>query len=335
MKPMPSASKTGWGSFVLTLFSVWAVACIAAYLFAHQQHIAYKIVWLVLPAFLLEILFYLAPGFDAPRRMLEAIEPPALRAALILGSGLLPYLAMSIRLRSFQWQEFGLLAALLATASFWYVAARPGLIADLVFLVVSAAVFLSRAFSYIYPDPAPHTQLAVLGKLAWIHVSVLAVLSVRGWNERYGFIPDAREWRIGIESYLLFLPVGGLTVYLLHAARFRPASPVWWKLPLIAIGVFFGFLWVVALAEEFVFRGFLQQLLSRAWNSKLAGLIAASLLFGMVHLPFRHFPNWRWVAVASVLGLFCGIAYWRAGSMRASMVTHALVVATWRTFLNG
>ncbi|MGH9594745.1 MAG: lysostaphin resistance A-like protein, partial [Bryobacteraceae bacterium] len=155
-------------------------------------------------------------------------------------------------------------------------------------------------------------------------------------NERYGFIPDSRECRIGIESYLLFLPAGGAVAYLLHAVRFKMASPVWWKIPFIAVGVFLGFLWVVALAEEFVFRGFLQQLLARAWNSNLAALIVASLLFGAVHLPFGHrFPNWPWVAVATVLGLFCGIAYWRAGSMRASMVTHALVVATWRTFFTG
>jgi hypothetical protein len=57
-----------------------------------------------------------------------------------------------------------------------------------------------------------------------------------------------------------------------------------------------------------------------------------SLLFGAVHLGFRGFPNWRWAMVVSVLGWFCGRARNQAGSIRASMVTHALVATTWRAF---
>ncbi|HVT93921.1 MAG TPA: type II CAAX endopeptidase family protein [Bryobacteraceae bacterium] len=314
--------------------TVWVAACIAAFLFSQQQHIPNRITGMVLPAFLIELAFYLAPGFPGPRRFLESVQPAALRASLILASGLLPYLAMSVRLRTFACQDFALLAALTTAASFWYVAAKPGTIADVLFLSVSAAVFLSRVFRHIYPDPAAHMQLATLGKLAWIHVCIFAVLTVRGWNGPFGFIPNRAEWRAGVESFLLFLPIGGLLAFLLHAVRFKMVSPVW-KVPVVAAGVFFGFLWVVALAEEFVFRGFLQELLARAWKSNLAALIAASLLFGAVHLPFRFFPNWPWVAVATVLGFCCGIAYWRTGSMRASMVTHALVVATYRTFFNG
>jgi hypothetical protein len=57
-----------------------------------------------------------------------------------------------------------------------------------------------------------------------------------------------------------------------------------------------------------------------------------SLLFGLAHLWFRSFPNWRWVPVAAVLGWFCGRARNQAGSIRAGMVTHVLVVTTWRAF---
>jgi len=105
-----------------------------------------------------------------------------------------------------------------------------------------------------------------------------------------------------------------------------------WKLPLAIIGTFVMFLWVVALAEEFFFRAFLQRLLARAWRSETAGLLAASTIFGLAHLPFRHFPNWRFAIVAAVAGVFYGLAFLKAGSVRASMVTHALVVTTWRVF---
>jgi len=89
---------------------------------------------------------------------------------------------------------------------------------------------------------------------------------------------------------------------------------------------------VVALAEEFFFRGFLQVLLAKRLRSETAGLVAASVLFGLAHLWFRSFPNWRFAIAAAVTGVFYGLAFLKAGSIRASMVTHALVVTTWRMF---
>jgi len=93
------------------------------------------------------------------------------------------------------------------------------------------------------------------------------------------------------------------------------------------VGTYFGVLWVVALGEEFFFRGFLQFVLMRRIGDVL-GLILASVLFGVAHLAYR--PDWRYVVLASVLGLFCGMACLKARSMRASMVTHALVVTAAR-----
>ncbi|HVX67819.1 MAG TPA: CPBP family intramembrane glutamic endopeptidase, partial [Bryobacteraceae bacterium] len=99
----------------------------------------------------------------------------------------------------------------------------------------------------------------------------------------------------------------------------------WWATAAIAAGTFLGMLWVVALREEFFFRGLLQPWL---------GLIATSLLFGSVHLPFRDFPNWRFAVLAAVAGVFYGLAYRSARSVRAAMVTHALVNTAWRVFFS-
>ena len=54
----------------------------------------------------------------------------------------------------------------------------------------------------------------------------------------------------------------------------------------------------------------------------------ATLAFGLVHLPFRSFPNWRFALVATVAGFFYGRAYSLSGGIRAAMVTHALVNTT-------
>ena len=102
---------------------------------------------------------------------------------------------------------------------------------------------------------------------------------------------------------------------------------------LIAAVTFLGMLWVVALGEEFFFRGLLQQWLGKWLRSPVAGWLLASALFGLAHLPFRSFPNWRFAAIAAVAGLLYGRAYVKAGSIRAAMVTHALVNTTWRVFL--
>ena len=100
------------------------------------------------------------------------------------------------------------------------------------------------------------------------------------------------------------------------------------------MGTFFGILWVTALGEEFLFRGLAQQWIGEWLKSPWAGLLLASLLFGSVHLWFRAFPNWRFAILAAVAGIFYGLAFRRAQSIRASMVAHALTVTTWRLFFS-
>jgi membrane protease YdiL (CAAX protease family) len=218
-------------------------------------------------------------------------------------------------------------------ASFWYAWIRPSLTVDLLFLAFVAAVYLSKLFDHAYGQPAPHAQLSILGKLMWIRLGIMAVFSLRGIEDPgFGFVPSAREWGVGFLHYFYFLPVGGSLAYLLGFARFHAPDLEWWKLALLVIGTFFVILWVVALAEEFFFRAFLQRLLARATGSDSAGLIAASALFGLAHLPFRQFPNWRFAIVAGVGGVFYGLAFLKARSVRASMVAHACVVTTWRVF---
>jgi membrane protease YdiL (CAAX protease family) len=225
------------------------------------------------------------------------------------------------------------LTAVVLIAAFWYVCVPRGLPWDLLFLAFMAAVYLNRPFDRIYGHAAPHVALGILGQLMWIRVGLIAVLSLRALEDsRFGFVPSRQEWLVGIQHYLYFLPVGAALGYWERFARFHLQPMEWWKFPLVLVGTFAGILWVVALAEEFFFRAFLQQVLARRLHSETFGLLVASVLFGLAHLPFRKFPNWRVAIIAGVLGLFCGLALIKARSVRASMVTHALVVTTWRMF---
>lgn len=324
MKPMRQ--------FLITLMLVWTAASIAAYVYSQQQNISRGLLLALLPAFLMEIGLYLMPGFDKVRKQFDRLGSKPFRAALLTAGAVAPYLIESLRLGSFRISSFLLLLVLTGMAAFWYAVMRPSPGADLLFLVLMAGVYLSKVFPEIYARPTPHLQLEILGRLMWVRLGVMAVLSLRRIeNVRFGFLPNSSEWRIGIEQFLLFLPVGGLAIYLLRFAHFHPVALVWWKFALFVPATFVGILWVVALAEEFFFRGFLQQVVSRGLHSEAAGLVVTAALFGTVHLPFRYFPNWKFAVLAGLAGLFYGISFLRSRSIRASMVTHALVVTTWRS----
>jgi len=67
--------------------------------------------------------------------------------------------------------------------------------------------------------------------------------------------------------------------------------------------------------EEFLFRGILQNLLSRTLNSRWSGLAAASIIFGLSHILHAPFPNWKYVGLATIAGLFYGHVWMKSGSL--------------------
>lgn len=90
----------------------------------------------------------------------------------------------------------------------------------------------------------------------------------------------------------------------------------------------------IALLEEMFFRGFLQSLLSRSLRSWVTAQALVSVLFGLFHILHAPFPNWRYVALATVAGWFYGSAFRVSGSLMASSLLHAAVDTVWRTWLS-
>jgi uncharacterized protein len=319
--------------FLTTLSLVSIAACIAAYFYSHQQHISSRAALAVVPAFLIELAFYLVPGFIAVRKRFDALGSKQLRAGLLAVSGVVPYLIETLRGQTFRLNHFLELLALVLVAAFWYVLVRIQMLDDLLFLIFMAGIYLARPFDRIYGPLTPHVSLGILGQLMWIHVGLMAVLSLRSLDDaHFGFVPTREEWRIGSRHFLFFLPVGAVLAYVVQLGRFHLHPRSWWIFGLSLIATFWGILWVVSLAEEFFFRAFLQRAIAHGTHSEMVGLVTASVLFGLAHLPFRKFPNWRLGIVTAALGFFCGLSLLRAGSVRASMVTHALVATTWRMF---
>jgi membrane protease YdiL (CAAX protease family) len=318
--------------FAAALVMLWVTLCIAALLYSQDKDIPWWIVAAVVPAFLIEVSLYAATGVSAIRARVECLP----HSTLILGmaaTAVLPYSIYSVGTGVFDWKTAAAIAGLAAAPGLWWVVLGANTAADAGFLLLVAIPVLMKVFPALYTDPIPRLQLHVLGLLMWYRTGIVSVLAIRKMEGiGFSFIPARREWRIGVKNYLLFLPVGLLFALAIGFVRPDPVDITWRTLAL-ACGTFIVTLWVLAAAEEFFFRGLLQQLLARKLGRNAVAIVIASMIFGAAHLGFREFPNWKFALLATFAGIFYGQAYSQAGSVRAPMVTHALVVTTWRVFL--
>lgn len=78
---------------------------------------------------------------------------------------------------------------------------------------------------------------------------------------------------------------------------------------------------LVTLAEEALFRGYLQQQLSLRWRGRpwgdWAALAVAAALFGLAH----YAGGWQWMLLAALAGAAYGAAY-RHGGLAAAVLAH-------------
>ena len=315
------------GRFRAALLIGWILLGAAGIVYAQLKDIPRWAALPVLAAFLVEYPFYLLPGFAELRAHVSGK-----RLLLFLPvSAVLPYLAY-VSAGHFQWMALLRLAALAFVLGLWYLIFPVNTMTDIAFLVLVAAVLIGKYFDAVYPPPYPGLNVSVVGHIGLIHMTALVLLVERRVQETgFGFIPSWREWRIGAVHYLACLPVAAAVALPLQAVHLTSPAPLW-----KTAGTFLAFLLVIGLFEEFLVRGVLQQWMEDWTWSRSAALWMTSAVFGLAHLWFtgggRHFPNWRWALMAAVLGWFCGHARNQAGSIRAGVVTHALVVTTWRAF---
>jgi CAAX protease family protein len=318
--------------WALPLF--WLVCATAGYVYALQRGIPSSVVLAALPAFLLEATLFLSLGVEGWRKRLEKLRPAGVAAVLVLAA-VAPYCAASLAFGSFRWQALAGIALLAGLVSFWYVVLPQKPAADLLLLALMAAVVLTKIFKSLYIRPDDRLPLEVLGQAMWIRTGAFALLSVRRvQGVGFGFWPSPREWKIGAVFFLMMLPVVAVLAWWIGYGKFHPPETSWIRTPVNMVLYFFGGLWVLALGEEFFFRGLLQQWMTGWLRNQWAGLIVTSLLFGSVHLWYRSFPNWRFALLAAVAGVFYGLAFRQASSIRASMVTHALTITTVRVFFS-
>jgi membrane protease YdiL (CAAX protease family) len=171
--------------------------------------------------------------------------------------------------------------------------------------------FLSRLF------------LVTVASWCWTFVRVVPELG-------YSFRLSGEVVKQAAINFALFAVIAIPSSLAIHFTRWNPRWPgiVPFLVNYLEIFLF------IALLEELFFRGFLQSLLSKTLPSWVAAQALVSVLFGLFHILHAPFPNWRYVALASVAGWFYGSAFRISGSLMASSLLHAAVDTVWRTWLS-
>lgn len=178
--------------------------------------------------------------------------------------------------------------------------------------------------------PYPGGRLAyVFTVLVAVDVALATFVLVRHVNGIGYSIGWGKNWALYVPlSLAIFacvaIPMGTAMHFILYA----PQWSHWRSFAGLTIAILFFTAW----PEEFLFRGLLQNMLTRSSKNEFAGWWTASMLFGFSHITNMGFPNWRYVTLAAVAGLFYGWTWRRCGSIFASALVHAGVDAIWHFF---
>lgn len=311
----------------LALFFAWYAA-----IELRRYHIApLQIVSIYVCAILL-LALYLAPGFSASRAWLKERLHGVRAAVACIAVFLFPYFVYSAGTRDFHAGAFVRLLAMTAVPMGVFAAGRvrrPRQLNwqdGLVLLWMMGPVFAGQ-IGGIWNIPV---NLDVMVRLFLVGVGAWTFLIFRGVED------SGYEFRVSLETLRdAFLNLGGFTVITLPmgiAIGFIGWHPQWRGAAAFASD-FLGIFLFVAVAEELFFRGLLQNLLEGSLRSRYGAQAVAAVLFGLSHIRHAPYPNWRYVALATVAGWFYGSAYRNHRSLMASAITHALVDTLWRTFL--
>jgi membrane protease YdiL (CAAX protease family) len=197
-----------------------------------------------------------------------------------------------------------------------------------VFVKFSTSHWMTAITSGLWPYPGGHLAY-VLTVLVAVNAALASFLLVRkakgvgysiGWGNRW--------WMVVVGSYAVFACIAIPLAIKMHFMAFAPQWHRWTTYAGLSIGILFFTAW----PEELLFRGLLQNFLMKASTSDLGGWIIASVLFGFSHITNMHFPNWKYVLLASIAGMFYGWTWKKTGSIFASALVHAGVDATWHFF---
>lgn len=311
-----------------TALGLWAAALAGAAIYGawHGYSGRVYVLTLSLLAFFLGIQLAFAAGNLGER---FARRAGAHRGVLIATAPLLAYLIYLAGTNNFTWWRAALAAAYTLTPVLLAISAgasKPGAWPDYVAMLSIFLPLKIKLLDVLWPYGGP-TVIHAATMLLAVSVALATFLFVRqfdgvGYNIVWGRDAMFAVWfHFGLLSILL-IPLGEV----LHFMRFDPSQANWKSLPADAMSIFLLTAWL----EELLFRGLLQNSLSRAFSNDNAGWFTASAVFGLAHIANNGlFPNWRYALLASIAGIVYGRTWRKTNSIFTSAMVHALVDTIW------
>jgi membrane protease YdiL (CAAX protease family) len=280
---------------------------------------------LVLAA-LLTLLPFLSAAFW-PRAVVLARRLPLrlrLLAPALLG---IPYALVSISTGFFHWDWLSLYALLPVSINLLLYAAsvadpeQKGEWRDFFILAV-----LGLAVDLRWFEPAWGPGLAVFSKMLLLDAGIYGFLVVRQLNGvGFDLHLRLRDVGVGLLAFAAYTPIAVLLGLWLGFLHFHAALPPIRQVFAAPLFTFF----FIAVPEELFFRGWMQNLLERRIGAA-RGLLVTSVLFGLSHFNKRTaFFNWRYVLLATIAGIFYGLAWRQRRRVGASAVAHTFVDTIW------
>jgi CAAX protease family protein len=253
-------------------------------------------------------------------------------AAILMPFVLLaPYLVLAVSTRTFSCLALGKLIAYIAVPTLL-------LLPDLVYSADRAgrrdfAAMLSLAWPvgagwltgiWIWPE-----DIYVFRPIFCVCVGAYAFLVIRNLNGAgYKLLfktPDLTEGGVNFVAFTILAMPLGLALHFIHPHARHVGVFTF-------LADFVGTYLSVAIPEEFLFRGVLQNLLVKTFHAPRRGqygLLVASIIFGLSHLHHAPVPNWRYAIMATLAGLFYGNIWRLRKRTSASAFAHAMVDTMW------
>lgn len=169
-------------------------------------------------------------------------------------------------------------------------------------------------------------------QLVGINLALFCFMAVRPVDGiGFTFRLERRDVILALVAFCLFFPFALVVGTATGFVPFRPHPP---DLALI-VPVVLGKTLMVALPEEILFRGLIQNLLQRTpavFRGHVPAILIASVIFGFSHVNNHPLFDWRYISLATVAGIAYGTVYRRTGKVTASTITHGLVDVVWKLF---
>ena len=311
-----------WGGL-----GIWAFICFGGGIYARWEGYGGRGFAATLTAFALLLLVMLLFAAKGVAENLARSRGPT--AGFLLGACLfLTYIAYLLGTGTFAIARAGVMAGLVLVPLGLASSAAKAAAGAWQDFVILAGVWVFVKFSpshWLWPYPGGRLAYAFT-VLAAVGVALATFVLVRRVNGIGYSLGWGRNWGLYVlASFLLFACIAIPLGLKMHFIVFAPQWGHWSSYLELSLAILFFTAW----PEEFLFRGLLQNFLSKASKSDLAGWWTASVLFGFSHITNMGFPNWRYVILASLAGLFYGWTWRKTGSIFASALVHGAVDATW------